>query len=50
MTYNMHSISNFPIIIPRTLIGKWRMTMQGWFPEEPDKIECVRSYFDLVEE
>lgn len=49
----MQSLTDFPIYIPRKLAGKWRLTMQGFFQVEgqkKEKTECMRVYFDFVEE
>jgi hypothetical protein len=46
----MQSLMEWPMVIPPTMIGKWRLTVQGEFDDVGGKKECLRAYFDLMEE
>lgn len=45
----MMSLTDIPVLIPRSYEGKWRLTLFGEFDDEGGKKECMRAYFDLVD-
>lgn len=48
--FNMQPLNEMSAEVPRSFIGKWRMTIYGQFDDEGGKKECVRGYFELVDD
>ena len=46
----MQLLNELPLLFPRSLIGKWRASLESTYEDEGGKKECFRIYFDLVEE
>jgi hypothetical protein len=44
----MMSLTNFPMIVPPYMMGKWRLTSVNYFPDS-EKTECTRFYIDIVD-
>jgi hypothetical protein len=46
----MQKLSEFPVVFPDSMVGKWRITFSGEFADEGGKKECFRSRMDLFQQ
>jgi hypothetical protein len=50
MKFDMVSATEFPVVIPRSYIGRYRMNLIGYWKEYgEEKVDCLRNYFEVAE-